>query len=66
MYGLGETTGGLVKGPRKFTLEPRDSLGYDPTSGDGMYKVKYSETHLGVSYHSHRIDITGFAILLGL
>jgi hypothetical protein len=39
VYGLGETTGRFLKGKRKYTLDPKDSLGYDPEIGDGMYKV---------------------------
>ena len=56
IYGLGETTGPLLKARRSYTLEPRDSLGYDPQSGDGMYKVG-SETRELVFSSSLRCSV---------
>lgn len=52
VYGLGETTGPLLKASRKYTLEPKDSLGYDPQSGDGMYKVSSDNRELSCLAHS--------------
>ena len=37
-YGVGEVSGPLQKNGRRYTLTPRDALGYDPETGDPMYK----------------------------
>lgn len=37
-FGLGEKTGGLDKRNRSFKLFNKDSLGYDPSSSDPLYK----------------------------
>lgn len=37
-YGLGETSGPLVKNGRWITLDPRDACHYDPRTGDPLYK----------------------------
>ena len=33
VYGLGESTGSVVKNDRKFTMEARDAMGYDMDLG---------------------------------
>lgn len=37
-FGIGEVSGPLQKNGRRYTLTPRDALGYDPETGDPMYK----------------------------
>ncbi|MEF2277802.1 TIM-barrel domain-containing protein [Deinococcus sp. YIM 134068] len=37
-FGVGEVSGPLQKNGRRYTLTPRDALGYDPETGDPMYK----------------------------
>ncbi|PRP78004.1 polyamine transporter 3, partial [Planoprotostelium fungivorum] len=39
VYGLGETKGGLMKGGKRYTIDSRDSLGYDPEETDPLYKI---------------------------
>ncbi|PWN52271.1 hypothetical protein IE53DRAFT_312426, partial [Violaceomyces palustris] len=39
VYGLGEVKGGMMKVGKRYTLEARDSLGYDPEETDPLYKV---------------------------
>lgn len=38
IYGVGEVSGPLQKNGRRYTLDPKDALGYDPETGDPMYK----------------------------
>lgn len=37
-FGIGEVSGPLQKNGRRYTLDPKDALGYDPETGDPMYK----------------------------
>ena len=37
-YGLGEKTGPLEKSGRRYRMENTDAVGYDPQSGDPLYK----------------------------
>ena len=39
VYGLGETKGGLMKAGYRYTIDSRDSLGYDPEHTDPLYKI---------------------------
>ncbi|KAJ1304276.1 hypothetical protein OPQ81_005436 [Rhizoctonia solani] len=60
VYGLGEASGGILRTGRKFTLEARDSAGYNPDNGDSLYKVapfyivynKKTRIWCGVYYNS--------------
>lgn len=38
IYGLGEVSGPIQKNGRRYTFDPKDALGYDPETGDPMYK----------------------------
>ncbi|KZT44248.1 hypothetical protein SISSUDRAFT_1057221 [Sistotremastrum suecicum HHB10207 ss-3] len=39
VFGLGETSGSIVKNGRRFTMEAKDSLCYGMESGDPLYKI---------------------------
>ncbi|KAH7338167.1 glycosyl hydrolases family 31-domain-containing protein [Rhizoctonia solani] len=60
VYGLGESSGGILRTARKFTLEARDGAGYDMENGGPLYKVtpfyivfnKKTRLWCGVYYNS--------------
>ncbi|KAM0749932.1 hypothetical protein T439DRAFT_381478 [Meredithblackwellia eburnea MCA 4105] len=60
VYGLGETSGGLEKSGRCYTMEGRDALSYDWEKGNPLYKVcpfytvynKETKQWVGIYYNS--------------